>query len=241
MSSFNWSESFLLNVSRGKVRGAEVRNIFGYNSSQPTDMRTVWENSNLANSPGVLQLPGSALPMTIASDIGNTSDDGVQIKIIGLDINYEVISEVVTISNASPPVTQGFFRINDMITVSGNATGNITAKNSTTTYAKIAAGAGRNQASVFTVPAGCQFYLYRLDAFMNDGSSAKPGLFQNKVTLSNGTRLRVAQTPYINQMDIQRRVPFRYDEKTTIELQIQSLSGTNQAGVFGEGILIKED
>lgn len=241
MSNFNWSESFLLNVARGKARGAEVRNIFGYNSSQPTSMRTVWENSNLSNAPGVLQLPGSALPMTIESDVGDTTDDGVQVKIIGLDINYEVISEVVTIDDGTPPVTQGFFRINDIITISGNATGNITAKNGTTIYAKISAGAGKNQASVFTVPAGYQFYLYRLDAFMNDGSSAKPGLFQNKVTLENGTVLRVAQSPYNNQMNIQRRLPFKYDEKTTIELQIQSLSGTNQAGVFGEGILIKED
>lgn len=236
MSYFNWDENFALNVARGKVRGASARNIFGFNTSIGTTMRTVWELSSTLD----YVFPTSALPMTIASDIGTTADNGVQVRIIGLDANYEEIAETVTISNATPPVTQGFFRINDMVTVSGNATGNITAKNGAITYARIDAGKGRNQAAIYTVPAGCQFYLMRIDAFMNDGSSAKPGQFRNKVTLSNGTILRVADTPYINQMNILRQVPFRYDEKTDIQFQIKSLSGTNLAGVFGEGIVIKE-
>lgn len=236
MSNFIWDENFALNVARGKVRGASVRNMFGFNEAIGTTMRTVWE---LANTTAYV-FPTSALPMTIASDIGTTADNGVQILISGVDINYEEISEVVTINNATPPVTQGFYRINDMITVSGNATGNITATNNGVTYGKIIAGLGRNQAAIYTVPAGCSFYLMRIDAFMNDGSSAKPGQFRNKVTLPNGTILRVADTPYINQMNILRRIPFRYNEKTTIEFQIKSLSGTNLAGVFGEGIVIKE-
>jgi hypothetical protein len=236
MSYFNWDENFALNVARGKVRGAAVRNIFGFNASIGTTMRTVWE---IADTTAYV-FPTSALPMTIASDIGTTADDGVQVRIVGLDANYAEISQTVTINNATPPVTQGFFRINDMITASGNATGNITAKNNGVTYARITAGTGRNQAAIYSVPAGCQFYLMRIDAFMNDGSSAKPGQFRNKVTLPNGTILRVADTPYINQMNILRRIPFKYDEKTDIELQIKSLSGTNLAGVFGEGIVIKE-
>ena len=240
MSYFIQDDNFLLNVARGKVRGASVRNIFGFNASQTTTMRTVWE---LSGGTGAIDyvFPSAALPMTIESDIGDTSDDGVQVKLIGLDIDFNEISEVVTINNASAPVTQGFYRINDFVTISGNATGNITAKNGTTTYSRITAGTGKSQAAVYTVPAGCDFYLFRIDAFMNDGASAKPGEFQNFVTLNpSGVNLRVAQTPYINQMNIQRRVPFKYSEKTDIQFQIKSLSGTNLCGVFGEGVVIKE-
>jgi len=75
---------------------------------------------------------------------------------------------------------------------------------------------------------------------MNDAAAAKSGEFRNKSTLPSGVILRVADTPFINQMNIQRRVPFKYSEKTDIEFQIRSLSGTNYAGVFGEGIEIKE-
>lgn len=233
--NFHWEDDFELNISRGKVRGAEYRNIFGFNDSLGTTLRTVWE---LADTTDYV-FPPSELPMTVSSDIG-LADNGVQVKLIGLDINYNQISEVVTLSNTSPPITRGFFRINDFITVSGNATGNVTAKNNGVTYAIIEAGRGRNQTAIYTVPANHQFYLYRIDGFINDSSSEKPGLFRNKITTQNGTSLRVADTPFINQMNILRVFPFKYDEKTDIELQMKSLSGTNFVGIFGEGVVIKE-
>ena len=237
MASFTWDEAFMLNVARGKVRGAKLVNIFGHNNAQGTAFRTVWEKSNTT----ALLKPASALPMTVTSDIGTTADDGVVIRIIGLDANYAEIAENVTLNNATPPTTtNSFLRINTVITVSGNATGNISVKNGANEYAHILAGTGKNQAAIYTVPAGCDLYLFRIDAFMNDGASAKPGEFRNVSTLSNGTILRVADTPYINQMNIQRRIPFKYTEKTDIEFQIKSLSGTNYCGVFGEGIEIKE-
>ena len=238
MAGFNWSESFMLNVARGKVRSAKAVNIFGHNNSQGTAFRTVWEKSNTAD----LLVPASALQMTVTSDIGDTSDDGVIIRVIGLDANYVEIAENVTLNNATPPTTtNSFLRVNTVVTVSGNATGNVSVSNGGNEYAHILAGTGKNQASIYTVAAGCSLYLFRIDAFMNDGSSAKPGEFRNKSTLSNGTILRVADTPFINQMNIQRRVPFKYSEKTDIQFQIRSLSGTNLCGVFGEGIEIKED
>jgi len=238
MAGFTWDEAFMLNVARGKVRGAKLVNIFGHNSSQSTTFRTVWEKSDTSD----LLKPASALQMTVTSDVGDTSDDGVVIRVIGLDANYAEIAENVTLNNATPPTTtNSFLRINTVVTVSGNATGNISVSNGGNEYAHILAGTGKNQAAIYTVPAECSFYLFRIDAFMNDGSSAKPGEFRNKSTLSNGTILRVADTPFINQMNIQRRVPFKYSEKTDIEFQIRSLSGTNLCGVFGEGIEIKED
>ena len=233
---FLWDEQFNLNVARGKVRGASVRNIFGFNAATTTNMRALWE---LANTTAYV-FPTSAVNMTVTSSNG-AADDGVVVKLIGLDADYNEISETVTLNNATPAVTiNQFFRINDFIEVVNNATGNISATNGGITYARIDAGRGRNQASIYTVPAGCEFYLYRIDAFMNDASAAKPGLFRNQVSFPDGRILRVADTPYLNQMNIKRDFPFKYEEKTDIQLQVRTLSGTSYAGVFGEGILIKE-
>jgi hypothetical protein len=55
----------------------------------------------------------------------------------------------------------------------------------------------------------------------------------------NGTILQVAQTSFLEQMNIQRRLPFRYTEKTDIQLQVRSSAGTQEIGVFAEGILVK--
>jgi hypothetical protein len=139
------------------------------------------------------------------------------------------------------PVNVGqFFRINDVITISGNAVGNVTIANNNTTYAKVNAGTGKNQASIFTVPAGHEFYMYRIDAFCATASqNNRHLLFRNFVRQSNGVVLQVAQTSFLEQMNIQRRIPFRYAEKTDIQLQVRSSAGTQEIGVFAEGILTK--
>jgi len=233
--NYLWDEQFNLNVARGKVRGASVLNIFGFNASTTTNIRALWE---LANTTDYV-FPTSAVNMTVTSD---AADNGKTMLIFGLDANYEEIQELVTLNNATPPVTTlAFFRINNVVMISATNTANVSVTNGGVTYARIDAGRSTNQASIYTVPAGCEFYLYRIDAFMNDASAAKPGLFRNRVSFPNGRVLRVADTPYLNQMNIKRDFPFRYEEKTDIQLQVATLSGTTYAGVFGEGIVIKEE
>jgi hypothetical protein len=177
--------------------------------------------------------------MTVNS---NVADDGVVIRVIGLDADYNIISGDYTLNNGTPPTTIAFFRINDVLTIDGNAANDITLTNGGITYAKIRGGEGRNQASIFTVPANHSFYLYRIDAFSATTTGAsKYVLFRNQVTLSTGVVLRVAETTFLNQMQILRQLPFKYTEKTDIELQGRSSSGDNQISVFGEGTLVNEE
>ena len=231
---FLWGEEFKLDVARGKARGASVVNIFGNNDAQTTDFRAVWENSDSVD----YVFPPSPLQMDVNS---NAADAGVTIKIIGLTTDYAEAEEVVAldatgISTTSTP----FLRINAVITIAGNAANNITVGQGSTTYAQIDAGRGRNQAGVYTVPNGCEFYLYRIDAFTADSTAQKAGKFRNFVTLPNGVNLRVAEVSFFNNMNIQRRLPFRYSSKTDIVFQMATFTGSHPCAVFGEGILVKE-
>jgi hypothetical protein len=219
-------------ISEGVISGSEVRNIFGWQASTTTSFIPLWENATSYT------YPGSALTMTVTTS--SASDDGASITIIGLDASYNVISDTVIANNAVAPTTSiGFFRINDVIfsNTSGANVGTVTVENGGTTYAKILAGVGRNQASIFTVPAGKSFYLYRIDAFSNDSTAAKPGLFRNYVQYNTGQIYVVARTTFESNMNIQRRIPFKYNEKTDIQFQLRTLSGTHEMNVFGEGIL----
>ena len=223
---------YLQMVAEGNVSGASVRNIFGWQGSTSTTFIPMWENAT------AYTYPGSALTMTVTS--ASASDDGGTVTIIGLDASYNIISEAVVANNATPPTTTaGFFRINDVIfsKTSGANVGTVTVANGGTTYAKILAGVGRNQASIFTVPAGKSFYLYRIDAFSNDSVSAQTGLFRNYVQYHTGQIYIVARTTLQNNMNIQRRLPFKYNEKTDIQFQLRTGSGTHEMNVFGEGIL----
>jgi hypothetical protein len=221
-----------LQVSRGLVRDAEVRNIFGFNTAIGTEFIAAWENAV------AYVYPNTTLQMTAVSS--NTSDTAVTILINGLDENYNRKSNTVTLNGSSNVSIGSFYRINDVITLSGNALGNVTIANNDVTYAKINAGTGKNQASIFTVPAGHEFYLYRIDAFCASASQNNRFLFfKNFVRQPNGTILQIAQTSFLEQMNIQRRIPFRYAEKTDIQLQLRSSASTQEIGVFAEGILAK--
>ncbi len=221
-----------LQVSRGLVRDAEARNIFGFNTAIGTDFIPAWEVATAYTYPTI------DLNMTAVSS--NTSDTDVTIITLGLDENYNRISNTVTLNGTSNVSIGNFFRINDVITISGNARGDVTIANNAVTYAKVLQGTGKNQASLFTVPAGHEFYLYRIDAFCATASLNNRHLFfRNFVRQSNGTVLQVAQTSFLEQMNIQRRIPFRYSEKTDIQLQVKSSAGTQEIGVFAEGILTK--
>ena len=235
------SQGFLheqdIQVSRGLIRGAEVRNIFGYQVSGDTTLRALWE---FANTNYVY--PGSAITMTVTS--ANASDDGKSLLIKGLDANYVQITDTVTINGGGDINTNiPFFRINDIILTSGTTNvGLITVQNTgkTIKYGGIRAGDGRNQASIFTVPADKCFFLYRIDAFSNDSTAAKPAVFRNFSINVSGQQYNTARTSFENNMNIQRRFPFKYDEKTDIQFQLSTQSGSHELGCFAEGVLVDE-
>src|SRR5210317_2131514 len=117
-----------LQVSRGLIQGSEVRNIFGYQVSGDTTLRAAWE---FANTNYVF--PTSAITMTITS--ANAGDNGKLLKIIGLDSDYNIISEIVTINGGGDiNTTIPFFRINDIILITGQTNlGLITVQNTAKT------------------------------------------------------------------------------------------------------------
>lgn len=232
-------DDMFLNTARSLVKGSSVRNIFGKalgtTSIVTGGYRTPWEFAS------DYVFPPSALAMSVTSTIGTTADDGVTVLISGLDANWNIKTETATIANGVPYVTEPFLRINDVIVTSGNPTGNIDVINGAVTYARVLAGTGRDQKAVYSVPAGHCFYLHRIDAFATDSNGGKAAFFRNFVGSNlTGVNFRVAETQFYENMNIQRRFPFKYDQKSDIKFQLKSSSGSIDGSVFGEGILIKE-
>ena len=238
MAKSHYMEDLNINIARELVKGASVRNIFGTTGGianiVTSEFRTPWEEASNYS------FPSSALTMSVVSS--DAADTGITLLIIGLDDNYEVIQETVTVNGTSVVTTSNqYFRINDAVILVGNAVGNITISNGVTTYSKILVGTGRDQKSVYTVPAGHCFFLNRIDAFCTDANGGKAARFRNFIQSSNGRQLRVADTTFFENMNIQRKLPFKYDEKTDIEMQLRSLSGSVFGSIFAEGILLNED
>ena len=235
MSYLKYVNDEKLNVARGLVRDAEVRNIFGFNAQLGTTYRPLWERTS------TYTYPTANTVMGITSSI---AADSVTVRVVGLDSNYDIISENISVNGtANTVLSKPFFRINDLITIAGNntANGTITLTGGSTVYGQINPGTGRNQASIFTVPRGYKFYLNRLSAFCATAAINNRTLFfRNKVKTPAGIDFNVAETTFLEQMIIDRQYPFAYDEKYDIQLQGKASAGTQEYGVFGEGILINE-
>ena len=235
----NWEAA----VALGKSGGNTPRNIFGYNPEIGTTFIPGWELATAYTYPIVAET------MTLRWD---TADAGYTILIKGLDANYDEIQETITLT--ASPVTQTtqnqYYRINDVVTVGNNNGGfgtpandiSLTNAGNTVTYARIRANEGKNQASIYTVPRGYQLALYRISAFCATAAQTNRTLaFRNVARLKTGVILRVAETEFLEQMIIDRQIPFVYDECTDIEFQLKGSAGTQFIGVFGEGILHQKD
>jgi hypothetical protein len=231
----NWNHA----VGLGKSAGNEVRNIFGYNDAIPDTFVPAWENATAYTYPTVAET------MTLRWD---TADAGYTVLIKGLDENYDAIQETITLT--ASPVTQTtqnqYLRINDLVTVGNNNGGfsnpdndiTLTNAGNTVTYAKMLADTGKSQAAIYTVPRGYQFALVRISAFCASASQNNRTIaFRNVARLKTGVILRVAQVEFLEQMIIDRQLPFVYDECTDIEFQLKGSAGTQFIGVFGEGVL----
>ena len=241
-------EPFELQVARGQIQAHSLVTIAGYNS----DVDTSWE---MITPVGNLSYPAAALQMTVSSADADDTSAGTgarTVLITGLDANYAVISETVTMNGQTAvTTTNSFLRINSMlVTTAGTSlanegiiyigTGTVTSGVPATIYNVIAAGFNNATSSQYTIPAGYTGYLV----------VARIGLAQDA-----GTTLITARTRFVGTNGIALTGPvivtnngistidFPYPiaiaEKTRIQGEAIGNAVDNEAAGFFELVLIK--
>lgn len=224
-----------LAISRGLFNEIEPLNIFGFNRSVGTTYETLFNNGG-----GLYQFPSSAVQMdVVSSDAGDTA----QVLITGLDDNYRVITETVTLTGTTPvTTTQSFFRINGASVVSTpNLSGNVTISNAGVTYGHIESDIGTQQACIYTVPAEHSLYLYRIDVNCGTVDTNKTIFIRNNLRLPNGVEYNVAEASFnASQVSYDRQIPFRINEKTDFSFTAKSAATTNEISIFVEAVLVKD-
>jgi len=198
-------EPFELQVSRGGITNHSPVNILAYGTTPSTAnlFRTVWENMSTTD----YVFPSSAITMNLVSD---TVGDTATITIVGLDANYNPLTENLILNGTTNvPTVKQYFRINSIFVSTGSATnptGNITLSNTggTVTYAKIGTATvngttssiGISQMAIYTVPAGFTFYGIRYGAYSSfNGNTANYTTYRAVSNLSSGVQRIIVQTP----------------------------------------------
>lgn len=152
---------FYTRVAQGLVPGYSSFSVFGYNPDVDQTEESVWPDG------GTVPHPTTDSQLTIAST--STDDDAAgtgarTVYIEGLDENYEIVSETVTMDGTTPvTTTESYMYVNQFYVVtagSGGANaGEITAKVSTTVYDLIATGYNNRTTAHYCVPAGYTGYI----------------------------------------------------------------------------------
>jgi hypothetical protein len=238
MSQHGRSEPFDLQVSRGQIPYHQVVNIYGYQINVATTYIPIWENNTTYN------YPASAIPMLMTG----TGSDTAKVQINGLDINYNSISEIVTLNGSTGvATTNNYFRVNSLVVVSGNPAANVTLTssdgNTSNTYAKIVTGVGKSQNSWYTVPANSSFYLTRVQIF-SSGPAVSVTTYNSYQVLtisSTGVQQILTRRPFTGNFEIRRVAPTFYAPGTDIQWQANTNTGNSTIGLSIEGYLIKNE
>lgn len=231
------SEPFELQVARGQVAYHSGEHKFGATPSMSVNTTgTVWDVNDTL-------YPWSALTSasTLTVDRASASDAGKTITIIGLDANYNQITENVTLTNATGnPTTQSFIRVYRAYMYNGSATnvGNIDIKISTTVIARISAEKGQTLMSVYTVPAGYTAYLTQGVMSLKSGADATGEFF---VRYGGETAFRIAHTFEVASAEYfyAFHVPFRVPEKSDIDVRASVRSNNARVTAAFDFYLIK--
>jgi len=215
-------------IAGGQVSGYSHVNKFGYNPAVGTGFEAV------TDAGGTFPTITTAAAVTVSSDAATNGDNGLDVEIQGLDANYALQTEIVTIVGATVTTSNTYIRL-FRATVQSTNTGELTLKIGTTIIDTIEEGAGQTLMAVYTVPAGKTAYLIK---------------FQGSVEKNTGTIFRLMATPFGGSISIKGQygtfgspvtydypIPLVFTEKTDIEVQVKSL-GTTGAGAIFDLILV---
>jgi len=239
MSYFNWDDNFRQNVAMGKVRGASTVHKFGAVPAMSQNQDgTIWDVNDTLYPWSAFD-PGAANLVVAHS---NGGDDGKTLTIIGLDADYnELTEEINTGTNpGTVTTTNQFIRVFRAYTGTP-LVGNIEIKVGTTVVAKILENRQQTQMAVYTVPAGKTGYLYRGVCTAQASADGSGDMY---IRYGGEDAFRIAHSFEVagvgGQYDYDFSFPQRIPEKSDIDVRMTTRSNNGRYTAAFDLLLLKE-
>ena len=226
---------FGLSIQRGDVNNFQAIQKFGYNESVGTSFETIWDGG------GDYTFITSSGTATATSS--NTSSDNTgTVKIFGLDSNYDLTEETLTIGGSAGSIS--FIRVFRAIMITANTgnanVGTITITVSSTTVAQIQPTYGQTLMALYTVPRKYNAYLVQLDVGSSKDLENEIIFRIKKIDNGNTWNTRSFITTRGGFTEKNYHVPEIIEAKTDIEMRAKSSATSSISGGF-ELILEKVD
>lgn len=237
-------EPFELQVARNQIAGHSAVTIFGYNGDVDQTEESIWPDG------GTVPHPTTASVLDIVST--STDDDAAgtgarTVFIEGLNSNYNVVSETVTLDGTTAVETvNSYLYINQFYVATagtgGVNAGEITAKLDTTLYDLIAVGYNQRATAHYCVPAGYTAYLTEgaITAGQATGSTSVTAFLKQH---GPDGILRVVAISTLNNGSVQYdfAYPIAITEKSCFGASAVGSANNNSISAFFNFVLIKNN
>jgi len=224
---------YLIGIAQGLVSGTSSINKFGYRESIPSSYQTIWD--------GTADYAYAAAGTILAVADNTASDDNGTVEVQGLDQNYALVTETLTIGGAAS--SNQFLRVfrARMITVNTGTTNvdEVRIKRATTDLAIILAGAGQTLMSLYTIPAGKTGYLIRLQGNVDANNDALFRLISRPLNGSFSFNVKGQFGVFASGFTIDYPIPLVFTEKT--DLQVVAKSQNNVGGGASFDLILKDN
>ena len=232
-------DNLFLNISRGLVKGTSYVHKFGAVPSMSTNTTgTVWDIGDT-----VYPWSAWATAGTITIDRADAGDANKQITVVGLDSDYNALTETITLTSATGNAsTNSFIRVFRAFVVDGTTNvGLISIKRNGTTVAAITAGKGQTLMAVYTIPAGYTGFLMKGTCSAQAGADATGDMFVRYFGQSSfrvGHSFEVAGTG--GQYLYEFATPINIPAKSDIDVRVATRSNNGRYTAAFDIVLIKD-
>ena len=222
---------YLIGIAQGLVSGTSSINKFGYRGSIPNSYQTIWD--------GAADYAYAAAGTVLAVADNTVSDNNGTVEVQGLDQNYALITETLTIGGAAS--SNQFLRVFRARMITSN-TGTINVdeiriKRATTDLAIILAAAGQTLMSLYTIPAGKTGYLIRLQGNVDANNDALFRLISRP--LNGSFNVKGQFGVFASGFTVDYPIPLVFTEKT--DLQVVAKSQNNVGGGASFDLILKDN
>ena len=213
---------FGLRVQVGILNDWIALNKFGFNNAVGATEETIWSAGG-----NITYISTAGTAAVTSSNTG--ADNGGTVKVDGLDANYNLQTETITVGQTG---TKTFLRVHRAELITANTgtsnSGNITVTVDGQTAAYIPSGYAQTLQCNYTVPAGHRAYLMQVDVGVDEKEKPIHAVIKARDNTVTGgafaTKLyMVIESNWVTQPLM---VPTVLNEKTDIELRASSPDGT---------------
>ena len=163
-----------LSIARGLVVNTTSQHKFGAVPAMSQNQTgTVWDKNDTIYPWSAFDTAG----ILVAAQ-ANASDNGKTVTVIGLDANYDEVSEEFTLSSSGTVNgTQVFKRVYRAYMTDGSNVANVSFSRGGTEVLRITAGKSQTLMAIYTVPAGYTGYLIKGTMSCQSGADATGDMF----------------------------------------------------------------